>query len=134
MGYGAEGFIHPRFLSPLRHGLPFYRRLPIACLVDMSPSPVQDGPEGASLSVIIQPRASRTEYVGVQGEALKFRVAAPPVEGAANEALCRFLATCFRVPFSQVMIQSGAGARRKRVLIRGVTARYVRDRLNAEKE
>lgn len=134
MGYGAEGLIHPHCLSPLAHGVPFYPRSPIACLVGMSPSPVQDSPEGASLSVIIQPRASRTEYVGVQGEALKFRVAAPPVDGAANEALCRFLATRFQVPFSQVMIQSGAGARRKRVLIRGVAARHVRDRLNAKTE
>ncbi len=100
----------------------------------MIPLPVQDSPEGASLSVSIQPRAARTEYAGVQGEALKFRVAASPVEGAANEALRRFLASCFRVPISQVMIQSGAGARRKRVLIRGVTAQQVLVRLNAAME
>jgi hypothetical protein len=70
----------------------------------------------------------------VQGDAVKFRVAAPPVDGAANEALCRFLAACFRVPVSQVMIAAGAGARRKRVVIRGVTARLVATRLGEEKE
>jgi hypothetical protein len=84
--------------------------------------------------VFIQPRASRTEYVGPQGDALKFRVAAPPVDGAANDTLCRFLADRFRVPVGQVMITSGAGARRKRVLIRGITARQVEARLTAAKE
>ena len=99
----------------------------------MIPSPVQDGPEGVSLSLSIQPRASRTEYVGLQGDALKFRVAAPPVEGAANEALRRFLAASFRVPLRQVMMVSGAAGRRKRVVVRGLTAAEVWAWLNEGK-
>lgn len=70
----------------------------------------------------VQPRASRTEYAGLHGDALKFRVAAPPVEGAANKELCRFLAGAFGLPLSSVEIGSGAAGRRKRILLRGVSA------------
>ena len=53
---------------------------------------VQDSDEGAVLALHVQPKAARTEYVGVHGDTLKFRVAAPPVDGAANEEICRYLA------------------------------------------
>lgn len=88
---------------------------------------IQDSPEGAVLIVHVQPNANRTEYAGVYGDALKFRVAAPPVEGAANEALCAYLAKRFGLPRKAVVIRSGAGARRKRVLLAGVPARRVRE-------
>lgn len=95
--------------------------------------PIQDSPEGVVLALSIQPRASRTEYVGVQGDALKFRVAAPPVDGAANEALCRFLASRLGVAFSHVIVKAGAGARRKRVVVKGVTGKQVRESLGPGK-
>jgi len=88
---------------------------------------IQDTSEGAVLSVHVQPKAARTEYVGMHGAALKFRVAAPPLEGAANEALCRFLAAQFSLPISAVVMQSGKASRRKRVLLTGVPARRVRE-------
>jgi len=91
----------------------------------MSHPAVQDSPEGAVIIVHVQPKASKTEYVGMHGGALKFRVAAPPVEGAANEALCTYLAERFGLPKKAVVVQSGHGARRKRVLLMGVTARQV---------
>jgi uncharacterized protein (TIGR00251 family) len=83
---------------------------------------IQDSPQGALLIVHVQPNATRTEYAGVHGEALKFRVAAPPVEGAANEALCAFLAEQFGIPRSAVAVRAGHGSRRKRVLLKGVRA------------
>jgi uncharacterized protein (TIGR00251 family) len=86
---------------------------------------VRDGPEGAVLTVHVQPKAARTEYVGLHGDALKFRVAAPPVEGAANEALCRFLAERFRLSQGGVVIEAGHASRIKRVRLRGVSARQV---------
>lgn len=95
----------------------------------MSHPPVQDTPEGAVLTVHVQPRASKTEYVGLHGDALKFRVAAPPVEGAANDALCAYLAGLFRLPKGAVSVWSGQGSRCKRVLLRGVSAQRVRDAL-----
>ena len=86
---------------------------------------VRDGPEGAMLTIYVHPRAERTEYAGVHGDALKFRVAAPPVEGAANDALCRFLAVQFSLRRSAVVVRSGEASRRKRVLLTGVPARRV---------
>ena len=53
---------------------------------------IHDTAQGAMLSVHVQPKASHTECVGLHGNRLKFRVAAPPVDGTANETLCRYLA------------------------------------------
>jgi hypothetical protein len=86
---------------------------------------VQDSPEGAVLTIHVQPKASKTEYAGLHGGALKFRVAAPPVEGAANEALCEYLAELFDLPKKAVVLLSGHASRKKRVLLAGVTADHV---------
>jgi uncharacterized protein (TIGR00251 family) len=91
----------------------------------MSHPAVQDNPEGAVLTVHVQPKASKTEYVGLHGGALKFRVAAPPVEGAANEALCAYLAGLFGLPKKAVAVRSGHNSRKKRVVLAGVTAERV---------
>jgi uncharacterized protein len=77
----------------------------------------------------VQPGAARTEYAGPHGDALKFRVAAPPVEGQANETLCRALAERLGVVRGAITIATGSGSRRKRVLIRGVTGAQVREAL-----
>jgi uncharacterized protein (TIGR00251 family) len=76
--------------------------------------------DGIQLQVRVQPRAARTEIVGEHGGALKIRVAAPPVDGAANEALIRFLAERLGVARSAVSIGGGASARRKVVLVAGI--------------
>jgi len=86
---------------------------------------VQDTKDGAILSVHIQPKASTTECVGIHGDALKIRVAAPPVDGAANDKLIRFLAQTLALPLAAVFIESGTGGRHKRVRLRGVTAEHV---------
>lgn len=89
--------------------------------------PVRDSPEGVILTVHVQPKAARTEFAGVHGEALKFRVAASPVEGAANETLCVFLAERFGLPRRAVEVRAGHGARHKRILVKGVPAGRVRE-------
>ena len=91
---------------------------------------VQDTKAGAILSVHVQPKASTTECVGIHGDALKIRVAAPPVDGAANDELIRFLASRFSMPSTSVRIHSGARGRHKRVLVKGATAQFVLARLN----
>ena len=96
----------------------------------MKSGTVQDTAEGAILAVHVQPKASRTESVGLYGDALKVRVAAPPVEGAANDELSRFLAKQVGIPQSAVEIRSGAGARHKRVLLKGVSSQRVRMAFN----
>ena len=90
---------------------------------------VQDTKDGAILTVHLQPRASTTECVGIHGDAIKIRVAAPPVDGAANDALIRFLANRFSISHTSVRIYSGAGSRHKRVLVKGATAQLVLARL-----
>ncbi len=91
---------------------------------------VQDTKDGTILTVHIQPRASTTECVGIHGDAIKIRVAAPPVDGAANDQLIRFLARQLSVPITSVQIHSGAGGRHKRVLVKGITAPLVLARMN----
>ena len=91
---------------------------------------VQDTTAGAVLSVHVQPKASATECRGIHGDALKICVAAPPVDGAANDELIRFLAHQLSIPVTSVQIKSGAGGRYKRVLIKGATAQFVLTRLN----
>jgi uncharacterized protein (TIGR00251 family) len=71
------------------------------------------------------PRARKTACSGVRDGALLIRVAAPPVEGAANEALIAFFSTTLRVPRHAVQVVSGERARRKRIAIAGVTAEHV---------
>jgi len=84
---------------------------------------------GIRLAVHVQPRAARTEVVGLYGGALKVRVASPPVDGAANQEVVRFLAQRLGIPRSRVELISGAGARRKSLLLRGVSLQEVRHRL-----
>ena len=91
---------------------------------------VQDTKAGAILSVHVQPKASTTECVGIHGDALKIRVAAPPIDGAANDELIRFLAHRLSMPSSSLQIHSGAGGRHKRVLVKGMTAQFVLARLS----
>ena len=83
---------------------------------------------GASIRVPVhvQPRASRSEVVGTHGAALKVRLLAPPVDGAANEALIALLAAKLRVPRRDVRIVQGATSRAKVVEITGTTAGAVR--------
>jgi len=81
------------------------------------------------LTLHIQPRASRTEVVGPHGEALKIRLAAPPVDGAANEALVGFLAEQLGVVRAAIILAAGSTGRRKVVVVKGVGTEWVRARL-----
>ncbi|NJN69295.1 MAG: DUF167 domain-containing protein [Nitrospira sp.] len=90
---------------------------------------VRDSERGAILTVHVQPNASRTECVGVHGDALKIRLAAHPVDGAANDELIRFVAEQCVVPRANVQLQAGAEARRKRLCVKGITAQVLLARL-----
>ena len=82
--------------------------------------PIDPVSGGVRLTLHIQPRASTTEVAGIHGDALKLRIASPPVDGAANDEIVRFLAEQLGVPRRQVTIISGATGRRKTVAIAGV--------------
>lgn len=76
----------------------------------------------ARISVYVQPRAKRTEIAGRHGSDIRIRVAAPPVEHAANEALVAFLAQKLNVRQRDVRLIAGASSRRKVLEIEGLTA------------
>lgn len=76
-------------------------------------------------AVRVQPRAARNEVAGVYGDAIKIRLSAPPVDGAANEELVIFLASIFAVPRRSVRILAGEASRSKVVEIDGVAAHAV---------
>jgi uncharacterized protein (TIGR00251 family) len=90
---------------------------------------VQATKDGAILTVLVQPKASRTECIGMHGDALKIRVAAPPVDGAANEEVTRFLAKALAIPRSAVHIESGTSSRHKRIRVTGLAPHLIWSRL-----
>ena len=71
--------------------------------------------------VKVVPRASKTELAGLSDDALKIRVAAPPVEGAANEEIIKFLSRLFKVSRSSVEIIKGSQSRKKSIRLYGVS-------------
>jgi hypothetical protein len=73
-----------------------------------------------SFTVRVVPRASRTQIVGEADGALRVRVAAPPVDGAANDELVRVLARALKVSRSAVAITAGGTSRLKRVAVSGI--------------
>lgn len=77
--------------------------------------------EAITLVLYVQPGAKRSEVAGLHGAALKVRLAAPPIEGRANEALLRFIAERFDVPLRNVEIIQGEQSRHKRVVVRSST-------------
>jgi len=79
----------------------------------------QTGDGGATIHVHAQPGAKRTEVVGVLGDCVKVRLAAPPVDGKANACLVEFLARRLGVKRSQVSIARGLSSRRKTVFVAG---------------
>lgn len=72
-----------------------------------------------TLTLHIQPGAKRSEVAGLHGEALKIRLAAPPIEGRANEALLKFIAGLFDVSVRQVELRQGGQSRHKVVAVSG---------------
>jgi uncharacterized protein (TIGR00251 family) len=90
---------------------------------------IRDTSTGSEIDIRIIPRAGRTDISGVRGGALLVRIAAAPVEGAANEALIRLLALQLDVAPRSLRIVAGAQSRRKRVAVDGMSADTVRERL-----
>jgi uncharacterized protein (TIGR00251 family) len=81
---------------------------------------------GVRLAIYAKPRAKVTAIRGVRDGALEIALAAPPVDGAANEELVRFLADVVGVTKRDVVLLAGASGRQKRVELRGVGVDDVR--------
>lgn len=87
--------------------------------------------DGTVLRLHVAPRARRTEVAGLHGDALKLRLAAPPVDNRANRELVDFLAEKLGVAPSTLEVLSGHTGREKRILARGLRAASVRSKLGA---
>jgi hypothetical protein len=93
---------------------------------------IREDKEGSVFKVRVQPRASRNELAGVFEGALRVRLTAPPVEGAANEACRTFLAERLGVPRSRVEVISGHTGRNKLVRVSNVNREQVLKLLSKE--
>ena len=87
--------------------------------------PVGETTDGIVFNIRVIPRASKCELAGVQGDALKLRITAPPVEGAANKECVRFLSSMLGVKKSQIKIIAGHKSKNKKVSISGVTRKDI---------
>ncbi len=106
----------------------------------MRNNPVQDSlnitetEAGVVFTVHVQPRASRNEVCGIQGEELKVRLTAPPVEDAANRLCIEFLADLLGIAKSRVAVIAGAKSRHKTIRVSDMSSEAVRAMLeNAAK-
>ena len=88
----------------------------------------EDG-QAVVLSVYIQPRASANQVVGLQGEALKIKLTAPPVEGAANKALVEFMAQYLGLAKSRIQVAKGDRSRQKQLRIEGISMKQLMEKL-----
>ena len=83
--------------------------------------PVRPTTQGVRFKIRLQPKARASEVAGILGDALKVRVTAPPVDGAANEALVELLATTFGIQRKAITIVAGLSSRSKVVELAGVS-------------
>ena len=79
---------------------------------------VKENSQGIIFKVYVQPKSSRNMISGLHGDAVKVKITAPPVDGAANKMCIQYLAKCLMVPKSSVEIISGHNSRTKRVLVK----------------
>lgn len=88
-----------------------------------------ESPEGIVLNVKAQPRSSRAGIDGLLGDAVKVRIRCAPVDGKANKELIETLADAFDLPKSSVVFKGGETSKTKRILLRGVTASMIDEKL-----
>ncbi len=79
-----------------------------------------------SLSIHVQPKASRTRIAGLHGDAVKLCITSPPVDGKANAAVIEFFAKLFKIPKGAVTLVSGEASRDKRLILAGISAPQAR--------
>ncbi|RLB88437.1 MAG: YggU family protein [Deltaproteobacteria bacterium] len=82
---------------------------------------IKETADGVIFKVMAQPRASRNKIAGLQGDALKLRITAPPVEGAANKMCIELLAKTLKVRKSDIDIIQGQSGRTKKILVRSAS-------------
>jgi uncharacterized protein (TIGR00251 family) len=92
---------------------------------------IHENAHGVSFAVKVHPRAKQDAITGELGDALKLSLTTPPIEGRANQACIEFFAKLLKVPRSSVTIASGHASRNKVIRVAGVTAAFMRERLQS---
>ncbi len=92
---------------------------------------LSETPNGVRLSLYVAPRAARSRVAGEYGDRLKLHVAAPPVDGAANKEIVRYLSRLTGVAKSNIRITSGDTGKRKSVEIEGMSLHSASEVFNA---
>lgn len=90
-------------------------------------SPYKDGT--VLLRVTVQPKSSRNSVVGLHGDTIKVAVTAPPVDGKANTAVIKFLATVFDLKKTDIRVKHGLQSRVKSILLAGIDVHSAEKRL-----
>ena len=85
--------------------------------------------EGLLICINVQPRASRTGIVGIQADALKIKLTSPPVEGAANSLLIKFISKELGIAKSRIKLKSGEKSRQKKIIIEGMSEKEFLEKL-----
>jgi uncharacterized protein (TIGR00251 family) len=93
---------------------------------------LQENDGSVTFEVRVIPRSSKSEIVGELDGALKIKLKAPPVDGAANDELVRLIAKELDMPRLSIEIVSGHSSKKKRVCVNGVSARQILAILNAK--
>ena len=84
--------------------------------------PIRQNEDGIVFTIMVLPRSSKCEIVGIQDDALKLKIAAPPVEGRANEECIRFLAERLGIKKARITMIGGHKGRRKTISIAGLNS------------
>ncbi len=80
-------------------------------------SAIEQTAEGLRLHILLQPKASKDQILGLHGDELKISITAPPIDGQANAYLVKFLSKLFKVPKSTIILEKGELNRHKQVWI-----------------
>ena len=95
----------------------------------MSPWSIQETEDAVLFKIKVQPRSSKNQICGLQSDALKIKLTAPPVDGAANAAILRFLAEQLSIPQSALKIISGQTSQHKLIRAEGLKLEQIMERL-----
>lgn len=87
--------------------------------------------DGLTITLRVQPRSAKSGFAGVFDNAIRLKIHAPPVDGAANEACRRFLADFFSINLKSVQLVSGATSRTKVFLLKGIGIEEAMKHLNS---
>jgi len=100
-----------------------------AWLMNFKNLQLREADGGCSISLKVIPKSSRNQVAGVEGGVLKIKIQAPPVEGAANEAVIKFLSGLFHQPKSSILVIKGQQSRHKVIRIKGAQVKEILESL-----